>query len=167
MGQLFLVTLSGWSGFPPVTSSCMCRYTGAVCEACASGWIMSNGRCIPYTPLLYTLMLWTKFLSTVKAPAPAPAAAPGAGWGRPLNGALAPGPAPSTGPASAAEGGKDSALGPALSAGAAGRGADTESAQAVTPAGDLKRKQLTKCPLVSEQTALPWLLLSSAARRLS
>ncbi len=54
------------------------RYEGVACEACMSGWIPSQGYCVPYAPLFYTPQLWTKHVAALiaSAPAPAPAVSP-------------------------------------------------------------------------------------------
>ncbi len=46
-----------------------------------SGWIPSQGYCVPYAPLFYTPQLWTKHVAALidAAPAPAPAVSPGSG----------------------------------------------------------------------------------------
>lgn len=51
------------------------RYEGVACEACTSGWVPSQGSCVPYAPLFYTPQLWTKHVAALihSAPAPAPA----------------------------------------------------------------------------------------------
>lgn len=71
---------------------CWLRYDGAACELCASGWVPSQGYCVPFAPLLYTPKLWSQHLAAlvVPAPAPAPAVSPRAG----LKQAAAPSPAP-------------------------------------------------------------------------
>ena len=70
--------------------SSLSRYEGVACQACMSGWVPSQGYCVPYAPLFYTPQLWTKHVAalTASAPAPAPAVLPRSG----LEQGLAPGP---------------------------------------------------------------------------
>ncbi|KAL0052577.1 hypothetical protein WJX82_004191 [Trebouxia sp. C0006] len=69
---------------------CFPGYEGVACQACMSGWVPSQGYCVPYAPLLYTPQLWTKHVAalTASALAPAPAVLPRSG----LEQGLAPGP---------------------------------------------------------------------------
>ncbi|KAA6425234.1 MAG: hypothetical protein FRX49_04729 [Trebouxia sp. A1-2] len=62
----------------PLTAPTVARllgYEGVACEACTSGWVPSQGSCVPYAPLFYTPQLWTKHVAALihSAPAPAPA----------------------------------------------------------------------------------------------
>ena len=84
------------------------RYTGAACEACTSGWVLSQGQCIPYTPLKYTPLLWAQHLAALVVPAPAPAPGLVPAPAPEAESAHAPGPVPVAGP--------DFAISPSLAA---------------------------------------------------
>lgn len=88
---------------------------------------MSKGYCVPYTPLLYTPLLWARHAAAMRAPAPAPASG-GNRQDGPAFAPMASGPAPGAG--------QLLALGPSRSY-LAGRTAEIESAGAgaVTPTG--------------------------------
>lgn len=81
---------------------------------------MSKGYCVPYTPLLYTPLLWARHAVAMRAPAPAPANGGGRQDG-PASAPIAPGPPPGAA--------QLLALGPGRSS-LAGRTAGIESAGA-------------------------------------
>lgn len=106
---------------------------------------MSEGYCVPYTPLQYSPMLWAEHTAAVRAPAPAPQMGPLPGLPQapvPAPSAAPPHPpvpAPGVPPLHApilTRAGQDLALGPAPqpSLGVAGRTAEIESAQAAEDA---------------------------------
>ena len=85
-----------------------------------SGWIPSQGYCVPYAPLFYTPQLWTKHVAALiaSAPVPAPAVSPRLG----LEQGPAPGPDSLPNQENATTSGPESQLG--------GSFAEIESAQA-------------------------------------
>ncbi len=100
------------------------RYEGQACQSCTSGWIPSQGYCVPYAPLFYTPQLWTKHVAALvlSAPAPAPAVSPRVG----LEQGPAPGPDLLLHEENATMPGPESQLGDSF--------AEIESAQAETAA---------------------------------
>ena len=58
---------------------------------------MSEGFCVPYSPILYSPLLWAQHVAAAEALAPAAAEVPRAGLGQPW--AIAPAAEPAVGPA--------------------------------------------------------------------